>query len=49
MLISYFLFMGLLIVTLVLWAILALREETPADQEPERKSAEEEPKETVNE
>lgn len=32
---SYYLFMALLVTTLVLWAILALKEETPKDQAPD--------------
>ena len=40
--ISYYLFMALLITTLVLWAIVAIRDESPEDREapPEKKDEE---------
>lgn len=38
--IQYYLFMGLLITTLVLWGIVALREERAAPDEPEESTEE---------
>jgi len=32
--ISYYLYMGLLIVTLVLWGVIAFRDEAPPDEAP---------------
>lgn len=32
--IPYYLFMGLLLITLILWAVIALRDEGPSDSPP---------------